>query len=151
MLSFIIPQDHLMRHFSGSGDVGSVFFAQSPQEVLAYAATSFPQVFIDATPDPKDGRKRLSFVADKNIGLCNVVQISDLTIEETKEITEEERDGHSVKTVRTKRTFPTREFHIILEEDNTVVTMFPGPMAPPLPQNGEESVFWNNHVFIKSC
>lgn len=151
MISFIIPQGHLMRHFSGSGDVGSVFFAQSPQEVLAYAATSFPQVFKEATPDPNDGRKRLSFIADRNVGLCNVVPLSDLTIEEAKDIIEEERDGYPVKTVRTKRSFPTREFHIILGEDNTVITMFPGPMAPPLPQNGEESVFWNNHVFIKSC
>ena len=138
MLSFIIPQGHTMRHFPGSEDVGSVFYAKSPVELLRYAAFTFPQ-----------GRKRLSFVLDKEVGLCNVVALSDLTLEEIESITEEERDGSIVKTVITNRTFHTREFQIILGDKNTVITMFPGPMAPPLPQNGERSEFWDNHVFIK--
>lgn len=149
MLSFIIPQGHTMRHFPGSEDVGSVFYAKSPVELLRYAAFTFPQVFKTAVPDSKDGRKRLSFVLDKEVGLCNVVALSDLTLEEIESITEEERDGSIVKTVITNRTFHTREFQIILGDKNTVITMFPGPMAPPLPQNGERSEFWDNHVFIK--
>lgn len=149
MLSFIIPQGHTMRHFPGSDDVGSVFYAKSPAELLTYAASVFPHVFKTAVPDSKDGRKRLSFVSDKEVGLCNVVALTNLTPEEIESITEEERDGSIVKTVITNRTFPTREFQIILGDKNTVITMFPGPMAPPLPQNGERSEFWDNHVFIK--
>lgn len=149
MISFIIPKWHTMRHFPGSNDVGSVFYAKSPTELLTYAASVFPEVFKTAFPDPNDGRKRLSFVSDKEVGLCNVVALSDLTSEEIESITEEERDGSIVKTVITNRTFPTREFQIILGDKNTVITMFPGPMAPPLPQNGERSEFWDNHVFIK--
>lgn len=149
MLSFIIPQGHTMRHFPGSDDVGSVFYVKSPVELLTYAAIEFTQVFKTAIPDPSDGRKRLSFVSDKEVGLCNVVALSDLTLEEIESITEEERDGTIVKTIMTTRTFPTREFQIILGDKNTVITMFPGPMAPPLPKDGEESEFWDNHVFIK--
>ena len=148
MTSFIIPKWHTMRHFPGSNDVGSVFYAKSPVELLTYAAIEFTQVFKTAIPDPSDGRKRLSFVSDKEVGLCNVVALSDLTPEETESITEEERDGCMVKVVKTNRSFPTREFQIILGENNTIITMFPGPMAPPLPHNGEKSEFWDNHVFI---
>lgn len=151
MISFIIPKGHIVRHFAGSNDVGSVFYAKSPVELLTYAASTFPHVFKTAIPDPNDGRKRLSFVSDKEVGLCNVVAITDLTTEEIESIVEEERDGYIIKTVSTNRVFPTREFQIVLGDKNTVITMFPGPMAPPLPQPGDVSIFWENHVFIKSC
>lgn len=133
MISFIIPSGHTMRHFSGSEDVGSMFYAKTPVELLTYAASEFPHVFKEAIPDPNDGRKRLSFVSDNEIGLCNLVALSDLTPEETELITEEDRDGYMVKIVKTNRKFPTHEFQIILGEKNTIITMFPGPMAPPLP------------------
>ena len=138
-----------MRHFSGSDDVGSVFYAKTPQELLTYAAYVFPHIFKEANPDPIDGRKRLSFIADMEIGLCNVVSLSDLTPEEMGTIKEENRDGVTVKSVFTNRVFPTHEFQIILGEKNTVITMFPGPMAPPLPKDGEGSEFWDKHVFVR--
>lgn len=149
MISFIIPPGHVWQHFPGSNKPGSVFYAQSPAEVLTAAATSFPQIFKDAKPHSTDGRKRLSFISAHDIGLCNVVAISRLTAEELESMTQEERDGATVRTVHTARTFPTREFQIILSNDNTVITMFPGPMAPPLPKNGEQCPFWESHVFVK--
>ena len=150
MLSFIIPPDHVWRHFSGSDTSGSIFYAKTPSEFLTYAATEFPDVFRQAHTDPLDGRKRLSFKAGHDIGLCNVIAFDDLTSDEAKLITEEERDGTIVKVFYTDKQFPTREFQIILGSDNTVITMFPGPMAPPLPKNGEFSAFWDSHIFIKS-
>ena len=150
MLTFFIPKNHVWRHFPGSDETGSVFYAKTPIEVLTFAATNFPQVFKDAQTDPKDGRKRLSFVSDNEIGLCNVVELKDLTPKERETIIEEDRDGSVVKVVNTARRFPTREFQIILDKDNKVVTMFPGPMAPPLPAKGESSVFWDKHVFIRN-
>ena len=148
MIKFIIPKGHIMRHFPGSGEPGSVFFAKSPADLLTAAAHEFPDVFKDAVPDPADGRKRLSFVSEKAIGLCNVVALSDLTAEEAASMTEEDRDGCLARVVKTKRAFPTREFQVILGEDNTVITLFPGPLAPPLPKRGDHSEFWDNHVFI---
>lgn len=149
MIAFVIPPDHVWQHFSDSDKLGSHFFAKSPSELLTVAATEFSHLFRDAKPDPVDGRMRLSFHFDYEIGLCNVVALSELTSEELATIAEEERDGVMVKTVRSSRTFPTREFQLILSSDNTVITMFPGPMAPPLPKSGESSDFWDNHVFIK--
>ena len=149
MIKFIIPHDHVRRHFPGSYDSGSVFYAKTPADILTYAVFEFPGIFSDATPDPKDGRKRLSFIAKEVIGVSNVVHMNDLTPEEIAAITMEERDGVLVKIVQTNRTFPTKEFHIILDADNTIITMFPGPMAPPLPKNGEYSEFWDRHVFIR--
>ena len=150
MLSFIIPPGHAWNHFSSSSKLGSMFFAQSPAEILTTAATTYPHIFKEAKLDPIDGRKRLSFVFDHEIGLCNVVALTDLTPEERDSIIEEERDGIVVRIVHTTRTFPTRECQIILSSDNVVITMFPGPMAPPLPRKGNHSDFWEGHVFIKA-
>lgn len=150
MLSFVIPPGHVWNHFSNNRKLGSMFFIPSPTELLTIAATTYPQIFKDAKPDPIDGRKRLSFVFEYDIGLCNVVPMNDLTPKEFESISEEQRDGIVVRTVYTTRTFPTREFQIILSSDNTVITMFPGPLAPPLPKEGEYSDFWDRHVFIKS-
>lgn len=149
MITFIIPQGHAYRHFQGSGETGSLFYAETPAQVLTYAASAFPEVFKNAIPDSRDGKKRLSFVADHDIGLCNVVAQEDLTQEEAANISIEDRDGIPVKTAITSRKFPTREFQIILDADNTVITMFPGPMAPPLPKKGEKSEYWDKHLFVK--
>jgi hypothetical protein len=149
MISFIIPKGHIYRHFPGECADGSVFYAETPAQVLTYAASAFPDVFKNAVPDAKDGRKRLSFIAEKEIGLCNVVAIDELTPDEAARMNFEKRDGILVKTVQTARTFPTKEFQVILDARNTVITIFPGPMAPPLPRNGEHSEFWDNHVFIR--
>lgn len=148
MISFIIPLDHIIRHFPGSDDIGSVFFAKTPMEVLTKAATRFPQVFKEAKTDA-DKRIRLSFSFDEEVGVCNVVDVAVLTPEEVLTIREDERDGCIVKTATSNRIFPTKEFQLILEADHTIVTMFPGPMAPPLPKKGEVSDFWDRHVFIK--
>lgn len=148
MISFIIPPEHVKRHFPGSDDTGSVFFAKTPMEILTKAATLFPQAFKEAKPDI-DNRIRLSLSLGEEVGICNVVDIAELTSEELLTVTEEERDDCVVKTVTSNRTFPTKEFQIILAEDFTVITIFPGPMAPPLPPKGEASEFWDSHVFIK--
>lgn len=149
MLSFTIPSDHVWRHFPDSKQSGSVFYAKSPAEVLTAVATTFPETFKHTQPDA-DGRKRLSFTLDYEIGLCNIVALEELTPQEKTSITEEERDGVMVKVVYTSRKFPTRELQIILSNDNVLITMFPGPIAPPLPNIGEHSEFWDNHIFIKS-
>jgi hypothetical protein len=150
MISFHIPEGHTLNHFPGSGVTGSIFYMDTPAQVLTYAVYTFAQKFKEAIPDANDGRKRLSFIAETEIGESNVVPIKDLTLEEIEAITIEDRNGTLVKTTITTRRFPTREFHIILDSDNTVVTMFPGPMAPPLPKNNKSSDFWNTHVFVKS-
>lgn len=150
MISFIIPQEHIIRHFPGSQETGSVFYAKTPVELLTYAATTFPIAFKESIPDKKDGRKRLSFVSENEVGLCNVVHISSLTDEEKASLVYENRNGYMSKVIFTERTFPTKEFHIILDENNTVITMFPGPMAPPFPKEGEESDFWDNHAFVRT-
>ena len=149
MISFILPSNHIMRHFPmRDGNIGSLFYVRTPVELLTFAATQYPQIFYDAMFDV-DGRKRLSFMAEQDIGVCNIVPLNKLSQEEIDSLTLEERDGYMVKVFRTHQLFPTKEFHIILGENNTVITMFPGPMAPPLPQNEEISDFWESHAFIK--
>ena len=151
MISFILPADgmtHLMRHFSDSAELGSRFFFNSPVSLLAYAATSFPDKFKEAVAD-NDGRKRISITFDREIGTCNVVPLSSLTEQERASVFYEDRDGYKVKVAFSDCTFPTSECQIILSQDNTVITLFPGPLAPPFPGPGETSDYWDNHVFIR--
>ena len=151
MISFIIPTDgmaHIMRHFSDSAELGSRFSFQSPQQLLTLAASRFPQKFHNAVPDA-DGKKRISITFDKEIGTCNVVSLDALTEQERAAVFVEDRDGLQVKAVHTDRVFPTCECQIILGAGNTVITLFPGPLAPPLPKPGQSSEYWDNHVFIR--
>lgn len=151
MISFIISSDnmaHIMRHFSESAELGSRFYVKSPQELLTLAATRFPEKFYESNPD-SDGKKRISITFDEEIGTCNVVSMDALTDQERESVIFEDRDGFMVKAVHTDRIFPTCECQIILGDDNTVITLFPGPLAPPFPQPGETSDYWDNHVFIR--
>lgn len=151
MISFIIPTEgmgHIMRHFAESAELGSRFYIQSPQELLTLAAYRFPEEFHDVMPDA-DGKKRISISFDEEIGTCNVVSLDVLTEQERTDVFVEDRDGFQVKAVHTDRIFPTCECQIILGDDNTVITLFPGPLAPPFPQPGETSDYWDNHVFIR--
>ena len=70
--------------------------------------------------------------------------------EERKRIEVVDRQGRKVRSLKTDRTIPTHECQIILSEDWHLITMFPGEMAPPLPESPDiHDDYWDNHVFIE--
>lgn len=141
--------DHLSLHFR-SELPGSKFYLDSPRDVLDRAMDLFPEKFQNAIPEP-DGRIRISLVFPYLIGCSNVVAINELTEEERKRIEIKERQGKRVRSVVTDRSFPTKECQVILSQDWQLITMFPGVMAPPLPDSPDTpSPFWDKHVFIQS-
>lgn len=141
-------RNHLASHF-GQKLPGSKFFCHSPEELLGKAQELFPEKFRDTEPDG-DGRIRLSFVFPEVIGYCNVVSVSELTPEERELIQTVERQGRMVRTVRIGRRIPTPECQVILTADWHLVTMFPGEMAPPLPDSPDgHDGYWDHHVFIE--
>ena len=139
---------HLTSHFQQDLP-GSKFYCDSPESLLDMAQQTFPETFCNAKPDG-DGRIRLSLTFPEEIGVSNVVSIDELTEEEKDRIEIVDRQGRKVRSVKTERIIPTKECQIILSEDWHLITMFPGEMAPPLPESPDvHDDYWDNHVFIE--
>ena len=141
-------QSHIVTHFQQDLP-GSKFYVESPEDLLNMAQQLFPETFSNAKPDA-DGRIRISLTFPKEIGVSNVVSIEELTEEERNRIEIVDRQGRKVRSVKTDRVIPTHECQIILSEDWHLITMFPGEMAPPLPESPDiHDEYWDNHVFIE--
>lgn len=127
-------------------------FAQSSMQVVEKLKVRCPDAFVKLPePDP-DGRVRLSFVWDETIGTDGVVAIGSLTQEELAAMCTEERNGCVIRKVRTSKTVYTDECQLVLAKEGygwSVITMYPGVKAPPLPKNGESDPFWDCHCFIE--
>ena len=79
-----------------------------------------------------------------------MVSIDELTGEEKDRIEIIDRQGQKVRSVKTDRVISTNECQIILSEGWHLITMFPGEMAPPLPDSPDiHDEYWDNHVFIE--
>ena len=142
-------RSHLASHFQ-QDQLGSKFYATSPEALLKKAQRLFPEQFDEAIPD-EDGRIRISLVFPEVIGESNVVNIDELTQEERDKINIVDRQGRLVRSVKTNRVIPTRECQIVLSPNNHLITMFPGKKAPSLPPSPDiHDEFWDNHVFIES-
>ena len=138
---------HLATHFQQDLP-GSKFYSESPEDMLEEAMRLFPESFRDAKPDD-DGRIRISLIFPREIGVSNVVSVEELTDEEKDKIEIIDRNGKKVRSVKIDRIIPTRECQIILSNNWHLITMFPGEMAPPLPDSPDiHDEFWDNHAFI---
>ena len=141
-------RQHLVTHFQQDLP-GSKFYADSPEGLLNMAQHLFPETFSNAKPDA-DGRYRISLTFPEEIGVSNVVSIEELTDDERTRIDVIDRQGRKVRSVKTDRVIPTHECQIILSEDWHLITMFPGEMAPPLPESPDiHDDYWDRHVFIE--
>ena len=151
MISIIITQEvreHIMLHF-GEDHIGSMFYSKSPENLLEEAMRLFSNKFCNPKPDD-DGRIRISLTFSKEIGVSNVVSVEGLTDEEKERIEIIDRNGKMVRSVKINRIIQTCECQIILSEDRHLITMFPGEMAPPLPDSPDiHDEYWDNHVFIE--
>lgn len=141
-------RSHLATHFQQDLP-GSKFYSESPEDLLEEAMRLFPETFCETKPDD-DGRIRISLIFPREIGVSNVVSIEELTDEEKGRIENVNRQGYTVRSLKTDRTIPTHECQIILSEDWHLITMFPGEMAPPLPASPDiPDEYWDQHLFIE--
>ena len=141
-------REHIASHFQQDLP-GSKFYSESPEDLLEEAMRLFPNTFRETIPDD-DGRIRISLTFPREIGVSNVVSIGELTDEEKERIEIIDRNGKMVHSVKTDRIIPTHECQIILSSDWHLITMFPGEMAPPLPDSPDiYDEYWDNHVFIE--
>jgi len=141
-------RSHLATHFQQDLP-GSKFYSESPEELLEEAMRLFPETFRKAKLDD-DGRIRISLAFPREIGVSNVVSIDELTDDEKMHIEVVYRNNKKVRSVKTDRIIPTHECQIILSNDWHLITVFPGEMAPPLPDSPDiHDEYWDNHVFIE--
>ena len=141
-------REHLASHFLQDLP-GSKFYSESPEDLLEEAMRIFPKTFREAKPDD-DGRIRISLTFPWEIGVSNVVSVDELTDQEKSRIEIIDRSEKKVRSVKTDRIIPTHECQIILSNDWQLITMFPGEMAPPLPDSPNiHDEYWDNHVFIE--
>lgn len=141
-------REHLDLHFKQDLP-GSKFYSESPEDLLEEAMRLFPETFRKVKSDD-DGRIRISLSFPRDIGVSNVVSVDELTDEEKNRIENIDRNGKIVRFVKTDRIIPTHECQIILSNEWNLITIFPGEMAPPLPDSPDvHDEYWNNHVFIE--
>ena len=140
-------REHLMRHFADDLP-GSKFAVESPERLLQMVVDCFPEAVRNATVN--DGCKIVSVQFPFDIGICNVVPLSELTEEELATLHTEKRGEATVRCAVSDRRFPTDDCQLILDENNQVITAYPGELAPPLPENPEiHDPYWDEHVFIQ--
>lgn len=141
-------REHLALHF-GTSTLGSKFYATSPDLMLERLVQTFPDAFTYSRPDA-DGRIRIHFELPEPIGESNVVCIDELTEEEKASIHIVDRNGTLVRCAKSSRVIPTCHCCAIFTSDWQLITMFPGEMAPSLPESPDiHDEYWDNHVFIE--
>ena len=142
---------HLEQHFK-PGVPGSKFNCDSPLLLLEEAVRINPGIFKEVTPE-SDNRARITIVFPREIGFTNVIAIKDLTAEEKKTIKAIDRGGKYARVAISDRDFPTKECQFVLELSGKswyLITMFPGELAPPLPDTADKSPeYWKDHVFTQ--
>ena len=141
-------REHLASHF-GTTLPGSKFYSNSPDLMLERLIQTFPDAFMYSRADA-DGRIRIHFEFTEPIGESNVVCINELTEEEKSTIRIVDRNGIPVRCATSSRVIPTCHCCTVFTSDWQLITMFPGEMAPPLPESPDiHDEYWDNHVFIE--
>lgn len=135
--------------------IGSKFapeFACSPHEVLDRLQHDFPETFRTIRWQDND-RAELSFDLNVPVGYANIVELNDLSDRERTTLRTERRNGTTIRSVCIEKSLPsTTACQLILSSPAAprLVTLFAGPWAPPLPEEGAFSDFWNDHVFVRT-
>jgi hypothetical protein len=155
---------HLSRHFDNDEMLGSKFypsFADSPIELLAVVKRKLLES--DSTFSWNGNRCEIILNFPDYIGTDSIVEINSLSEEQKKKVYKVKRESSSEYEVNAiDGVFPpkTKQLNVILIKKDSIiriVTIFPGVMAPPLPnkkfqteeQYIETKSFWDRYAFLK--
>ena len=150
-ISIFLGEDvkkHLQRHFNAEMP-GSKFLFDSPDCLIQAVVDDFPNSIRNATFN-EYGCKVVSVTFPFDIGNCNVISLDDVTEDELSTLQIIQRGETMARCIKSNRIIPTKECQLILDEDNNLITAYPGELAPPLPDSPDiHNEFWDNHVFIE--
>lgn len=139
---------HVLPHFDNDG-VGSKFFVKTPEELLEEVERRYPDQLLNAQLEA-DNRYKLVLNFPRNIGTCNVVSLKQLNEKQRETIRVVERHGKKVRMATVEKDIFTSQCCLICSSDWHLITMFPGELAPPLPDSPDiPDDYWDNHVFIE--
>lgn len=149
-VSIILHKDvreHLLRHFNIEMP-GSKFYFDSPDSLLQTIVDDYPESIRKASFN-EYGSKVASITFPNDIGNCNVVPLEDLTEDELSTLQIIQRGETKIRCVTSHRIIPTKDCQLILDENNNVITVYPGELAPPLPDTPYiHDRYWDNHAFL---
>lgn len=120
--------------------------AEAVRRVLDRSGRGAENVPVDA-----DGRRRISAVFGHAVGTVSILHEGELTGMQRSRVAEIRRGGALVRCVPPSGSpILTCEAHLVVDaSDNSLVTVFPGPDAPPLPTGGWMSdPFWREWFFV---
>lgn len=141
-------REHLQRHFSSEMS-GSKFIFDSPDKLLQIIVNEYPDTIRKASFN-EYGCKVVSVTFPFVIGNNNVVSLGDLTEDELSTLQIIQRGETKARCIKSDRIIPTKECQLILDANNNVITVYPGELAPPLPDSPDiHNDYWDNHVFIE--
>lgn len=141
-------RNHLQRHFN-SDMSGSKFIFDSPNTLLQIIVDEYPDTIRKASFN-EYSCKVVSITFPFDIGYCNVISLDDVTADELSTLHIIQRGETKARCINSQRKIPTKECQLILDEDNNVITAYPGELAPPLPESPDiHDEYWDNHVFIE--
>jgi hypothetical protein len=102
-----------------------------------------------------NGREAYIFQFEQNIGISNVVKLSQIHKKHQEKLKKTLRGDYEVWAFKTNEKIETNQI-VLISEGNKVITCFPGLFAPPLPTKEmhetirkESLEFWNTHAFIE--
>lgn len=141
-------REHLQRHFNAEMP-GSKFLFDSPDSMLQTVVDDYPNSIRNA-PLNEYGCKVVSVTFPFDIGNGNVVSLDDVTEDELSTLQIIQRGETKARCIKSNRIIPTKECQLVLDEDNNLITAYPGELAPPLPDSPDiHDEYWDNHVFIE--
>ncbi|MFT5601083.1 MAG: hypothetical protein ACI9N1_001322 [Flavobacteriales bacterium] len=145
--------------------IGSKFksqFAKTPTELIT-KAIQFGK--IESFLNREYSKLELQFSFNKKdysagIGWDTIIDISKISTADDNNLTTSERNGTVVNVFKSDQKIETNLLNMILHRNANkweVTTIFPGTMAPPLPNSffkedrskEEARIFWQNHAFVK--
>ena len=141
-------RNHLKRHFS-SDMSGSKFIFDSPDKLLQIIVDEYPDAIRKASFN-EYGCKVVSITFPFDIGNYSIVSLDNLTEDELSTLQIIQRGETKARCIKSNRIIPTKECQLILDEKNNVITVYPGELAPPLPDSPDiHDDYWDNHAFIE--
>ena len=139
---------HLLRHFN-SEIPGSKFYYEGPDNLLQTIVDNYPNE-IRTAPLNEYGCKVVSVTFPHIVGNSNVISLDDITEEELATLQIIKRGDMLARCVKSARRFPTKKCNLILDDMNNVITIYPGELAPPLPESPDiHDEYWDKHVFVE--
>ncbi len=135
-------------------EIGSKFlseFVKGPFDLISLLNRKSPKNIIKQD----NGRTAFIFEFSLMVGTCSLIELIKIPEKHRINLKKICRGNNQVWSFHTKERFFTNQI-VLITDNNSVITCFPGIFAPPLPSlelpeslKNESTEFWQKHSFIQ--